>query len=148
MSTLRDELVEIIENLSNNGMINSRIITDDGIVIVSNTTKNQDAGEHNKDIGGISASMMSMAEKGLEILKENVILEQIKVDVGVDDNIENDFTIIIERICSNLLLQVLFAKRINIGEIHYKINKAISTIKKIVNDKNIKELFRSISSIT
>ena len=87
---------------------------------------------------------MSMAEKGLEILNENVMLEQIKIDVGIDENIEHDFTIIIERICANLLLQVLFEKRINIGEIHYKINMTISNIKKIINDINIKELFIDI----
>ena len=86
MSSLRDELVEIIDNLSTKGIINSRIITEDGIVIASNSTKNQLAGDINKKIGAISASMMSMAEKGLEILKENVILEHIKIDVGIDEH--------------------------------------------------------------
>ena len=144
MSVLRKNLEEIIDNLSNTGIINSRIVTEDGIVVVSSTTKNQINDENNKDIGAISASIMSMAEKGLEILNENVMLEQIKIDVGIDENIEHDFTIIIERICENLLLQVLFEKRINIGEIHYKINMTISNIKKIINDINIKELFIDI----
>lgn len=145
MSTLRNKLVEIIDNLSNTGIINSRIVTEDGIIVALSNTKNQIGTENNKDIGAISASIMSMAEKGLEILNENVMLEQIKIDVGVDENIEHDFTIIIERICANLLLQVLFEKRINIGEIHYKINKTISSIKNLVNDKNIKELFIGIA---
>ena len=144
MSVLRNKLEEIIDNLSNTGIINSRIVTEDGIVVVSSTTKNQINDENNKDIGAISASIMSMAEKGLEILNENVMLEQIKIDVGIDENIEHDFTIIIERICANLLLQVLFEKRMNIGEIHYKINMTISNIKKIINDINIKELFIDI----
>ena len=146
MSSLRDELEEIMENLSATGIINSRIITEDGIVIASNKTKNLAGKENDKDISAISASMMSMAEKGLEILNENVILEQIKIDVGIDDNIENDFMIIIERICSNLLLQVLFPKRINIGEIHYKINKSIGLIKKIINDDaKIKKIINEVS---
>ena len=145
MSTIRDKLVEIIDNLSNTGIINSRIITEDGIVVVSNNSQNLINNENNKDIGAISASIMSMAEKGLEILNENVMLEQIKIDVGVDENIEHDFTIIIERICANLLLQVLFPKRINIGIVHYETNKAISMIKKIINDINIDELFIGIA---
>ena len=145
MSTIRDKLVEIIDNLSNTGIINSRIITEDGIVVVSNNSQNLINNENNKDIGAISASIMSMAEKGLEILNENVMLEQIKIDVGVDENIEHDFTIIIERICANLLLQVLFPKRINIGIVHYETNKSISMIKKIINDININELFVGIA---
>jgi len=144
MSILRDKIVEILDNLSNTGIINSRIVTEDGIVLASSNTKTQINGENSKDVGAISASIMSMAEKGLEILNKNVILEQIKIDVGIDENIEHDFTIIIERICANLLLQVLFEKRINIGEIHYKINMTISNIKKIINDINIQELFIDI----
>ena len=144
MSTLRDELIEILDNLTNTGIFNSRIVTEDGIVVASSNTKNQINDENSMDIGAISASIMSMAEKGLEILNENVMLEQIKIDVGIDENIEHDYTIIIERICANLLLQVLFEKRINIGEIHYKINMTIINIKKIINDINIKELFIDI----
>ena len=144
MSTSREKMVEILDNLSNTGIINSRIVTEDGIVVASSNTKSQMNDENSKDVGAISASIMSMAEKGLEILNENVMLEQIKIDVGIDENIEHDFTIIIERICANLLLQVLFEKRINIGEIHYKINMTISNIKKIINDINIKELFIDI----
>jgi predicted regulator of Ras-like GTPase activity (Roadblock/LC7/MglB family) len=144
MSTLRDKLVEILHNLSNSGIINSRVVTEDGFVVASSNIKNQINDENSNDIGAISASIMSMAEKSLEILNENVMLEQIKIDVGIDENIEHDFTIIIERICANLLLQVLFEKRINIGEIHYKINMTISNIKKIINDINLKELFIDI----
>ena len=144
MSRLRHKLVEVLDNLSNTGIINSRIVTEDGIVIASSNTKSQINDENSKDVGAISASIMSMAEKGLEILNENVMLEQIKIDMGTDENIEHDFTIIIERICANLLLQVLFEKRINIGEIHYKINMTISNIKKIINDINIQELFIDI----
>ena len=144
MSPLRDKLVEIIDNLSNTGIINSSIVTEDGIVVASSNTNNQFNDENSKEIGAISASIMSMAEKGLEILNENVILEQIKIDVGIDENIEHNFTIIIERICANLLLQILFEKRLNIGEIHYKINMTINNIKKMINDINIKELFIDI----
>ena len=144
MSRLRHKLVEVLDNLSNTGIINSRIVTEDGIVIASSNTKSQINDENSKDVGAISASIMSMAEKGLEILNENVMLEQIKIDMGTDENIEHDFTIIIERICANLLLQVLFEKRINIGEIHYKINMTVSDIKKIINDINIQELFIDI----
>jgi len=148
MSLLRDNLVEIIDNLSNTGIINSSLITEDGIVVASNNTFNQESKDLNKNIGAISASIISIAEKGLEILSESVLLEQIKIDVGIDENIEHDFTILIERVCSNLLLQILFPKRLNIGVIHYETKKSISLIKKIINDKNIKELFTNIDNLS
>ena len=139
MSTIRDKLVEIIDNLSNTGIINSRIITEDGIVIISTNSENQVKIENNNINEAVSASIMSIAEKGLEILNENLILEQIKIDIGIDDNIENDFTIIIDRICLNLLLLVLAPKRINIGIIHYETNKSISKIKKIISDNSLED---------
>jgi len=139
MSIVRDKLAEIIDNLSNTGIINSKIITEDGIVIISTDSENQVKNENNNINEAVSASIMSIAEKGLEILNENLILEQIKIDVGIDDNIENDFMIIIDRICLNLLLLVLAPKRINIGIIHYETNKSISKIKKIISDNSLED---------
>ena len=144
MSTLKENLIEILNSLANKGITNSRILTEDGIIIASNDTGNQINNDNSKDMGAISASIMSIAEKGVEILNKNVILEQIKIDVGIDENIEKDYTIIIERISQNLLLQVLFPKRINIGIVHFETNKAINDIKKITNDKKINELLLGI----
>ncbi len=138
MFTAKDKIVEIFECLSNKGIMNSRLITEDGLVIISNNSESQGSNV-NMENGAIVASIISIAEKGLEILNENVILEQVKIDIGIDDNIENDFIIIIERICLNLLLQVIFPKRINIGIIHYETNKAISKIKSIVSENALED---------
>ena len=148
MSEIRDNLLQILDDLIvNTGVSSSSLITEDGLVLAINTEQNEQDEEVNTNFAAISASILSMAERGIEIINENKMLEQIKIDAGFKQNLEEDFTIMISRISTNILLQVIFARTVNVGLIHFEINKSITEIRNLVQTKNIDELFDNIGSL-
>ncbi|MFX0008415.1 MAG: roadblock/LC7 domain-containing protein [Candidatus Hermodarchaeota archaeon] len=149
MSVIRENLVNILDTLIINTRItNSSLITEDGLVIASNSEQNKQDEEKSINFAALSASILSMAERGIEIINSNKILEQIKIDAGLNERLEADFTILITRIFSNILIQVIFPKEINIGLVHFEINKTIKKIKTIIQDENAREmLFSSLGSL-
>jgi len=104
--------------------------------------------EINYNFAAISASILSMAERGIEIINTNKILEQIKIDAGLNQNLDADFTILITRIYSNVLLLIIFPKRINTGLIHFETNKIIKQIQKIIKNDTSRSLFTNLGSLT
>ncbi|MFW9865571.1 MAG: roadblock/LC7 domain-containing protein, partial [Candidatus Thorarchaeota archaeon] len=126
MSEIKDKLVTLLDEFIVSTHVSySSLITEDGLVIVSKSDENHQNEEINTNFAAITASILSMADRGIEIINNNKILEQITIDAGADHNLENDFTILITRIFSNVLLQIIFPKRINIGLIHFETNKII-----------------------
>ena len=149
MSEIKDNLVKILDEIvTNTGINSSNLITEDGLVIASNSDQNEIDEEVNMNFAAISASILSMAERGIEIINTNKILEQIKIDAGLDQNFDPDFSILISRVISNVLLQLIFPKRINIGLIHFEINKTIKEIKDLIQNDTSRELFTSLGSLT
>jgi predicted regulator of Ras-like GTPase activity (Roadblock/LC7/MglB family) len=149
MSEIKDILVKILDEIvTNTGISSSNLITEDGLVIASNSSQNEVDEEVNMNFAAISASILSMAERGIEIINTNKMLEQIKIDAGLDQNFDPDFTILISRVISNVLLQIIFPKRINMGLIHFEINKTIKEIKNIVQKDMSRDLFTSLGSLT
>lgn len=149
MSEVKDKMVKILDEIvTNTGINSSNLITEDGLVIASNSNQNEIDEEVNMNFAAISASILSMAERGIEIINTNKILEQIKIDAGLDQNFDPDFTILISRVISNVLLQIIFPKRINMGLIHFEINKTIKEIKNIIQKDTSRELFTSLGSLT
>ena len=143
------KLVSCLDNIIvNTGITNSSLITEDGLVIASNSEQNETDEEINTNFAAISASILSMAERGIEIINTNKILEQIKIDAGLDENLEADFTIFISRVYSNVLLLLIFPKRINIGLIHFETNKIIEEIRNIIKGDTNRDLFTSLGSLT
>jgi len=143
------KLVSCLDNIIvNTGITNSSLITEDGLVIASNSEQNELDEEINTNFAAISASILSMAERGIEIINTNKILEQIKIDAGLDENLDADFTIFISRVYSNVLLLLIFPKRINIGLIHFETNKIIKEIRNIIKDDTNRDLFTSLGSLT
>jgi len=148
MSEIKAELVKLLDDLiTDTGITNSSLITEDGLVIATNSQKNFEDGEINTNFAAISASILSMAERGIEIINVNKILEQIKIDAGLDHNLDADFTILITRVISNVLLQVIFPKRINIGLIHFETNRFIKAMKEIIQQDTSRDLFSMIGSL-
>ncbi|MFW9825160.1 MAG: roadblock/LC7 domain-containing protein [Candidatus Thorarchaeota archaeon] len=149
MSEIKDKLILLLEEFILNTKVSySSLITEDGLVIVSKNHQNYQDEDVSSNFAAISASILSMAERGIEIINYNKILEQITIDAGADHNIEKDFTILITRIFSNVLLQIIFPKRINIGLIHFETNKIIKKIKGVIETDVSRELFSSIGSLT
>ncbi|MEJ2277291.1 MAG: hypothetical protein P8Y70_06010 [Candidatus Lokiarchaeota archaeon] len=129
-------------------MKSGSLITEDGIVIANNTNQDIQDEELNSSFAAISASILSMAERGIEIINNSKILEQIKIDAGSSENPESNFSIWITRIYSNVLLQIIFPKRIKIGLIHFEITKFIKDTGKIIQNSFSRDFFSSIGSLT
>lgn len=152
MSEIKDILVKLLDEIITNAGINSSsLITEDGLIIATNSEQD-DQDDQDEDItsnfAAISASILSMAERGIEIINANKILEQIQIDAGLDGNLEADFTILITRVFSNVLLQLIFPKRINIGLIHFETSKIIKQIKEVIQKDISRDLFTSLGSLT
>ncbi|MFX1359800.1 MAG: roadblock/LC7 domain-containing protein, partial [Promethearchaeota archaeon] len=142
MSEIKDKLVILLDEfVINTNVSNSSLITEDGLVIISNSNQKDQDEEISSNFAAISASILSMAERGIEIINNNKILEQITIDAGLDQNFEKDFTILITRVISNVLLLIIFPKTINIGLIHFETNKIIKNIKNVIQEDVSRELF-------
>ncbi len=134
--------------IKDTGIKSSSLITEDGIVIATNSEQNDDDEEITTNFAAISASILSMAERGIEIINENKILEQIKIDTGINDDVEGDFSILISRVVSNVLLQVIYPQKINIGLVQFESNNVIRDIKEIIEKDTNRDLFKSLGSLT
>ncbi|MHA1283302.1 MAG: roadblock/LC7 domain-containing protein [Promethearchaeota archaeon] len=148
MTEIYNNLVNILDDLIiNTGAKNALLITEDGIVIAGNSQQNDNNHEVNYNFAAISASILSMAERGIEIINSNKILEQIKIDAGMDENLDQDFSILITRVISNILIQLIFPKTINIGLIQFEVNNTIKKIKDIIKKDTSRALFTNIGSL-
>ena len=149
MSEITDNLIGLLDDfVMSTGVNSSSLITEDGLVIAVNSEQDEMEEEINYNFAAISASILSMAERGIEIINTNKILEQIKIDAGLNQNLDADFTILITRIYSNVLLQIIFPKRINTGLIHFETNKIIKQIKEIIQKDTSRSLFTNLGSLT
>ncbi len=80
---LRDNLIQLLDDLViNTGVNSANLITEDGLVIAINSEQDDQDEELNSSFAAISASILSIAERGIEIINANKILEQIKIDAG------------------------------------------------------------------
>ena len=149
MSEITDNLIGLLDDfITSTGVNSSSLITEDGLVIAVNSDQDEQEEEINYNFAAISASILSMAERGIEIINTDKNLEQIKIDAGLDQNLEADFTILITRIYSNVLLQIIFPKKINTGLIHFETNKIIKQIKEIIQKDTSRTLFTDLGSLT
>ncbi len=149
MSEITDNLIGLLDDfITSTGVNSSSLITEDGLVIAVNSDQDEKEEEMNYNFAAISASILSMAERGIEIINTDKNLEQIKIDAGLDQNLDADFTILITRIYSNVLLQIIFPKKINTGLIHFETNKIIKQIKEIIQKDTSRSLFTDLGSLT
>jgi len=88
-----------------------------------------------------------MAERGIEIINKNKKLEQIKLKTTKVDGSQQDITILIIRVISNVLLHIIFSMRINIGLIQFEVNNTIKRIKKIFENDEARTIFAEIGSL-
>ncbi len=148
MSELKNNLIQLLDDLIvNTDVSSSCLITEDGLVIASNSQQNEEQREVRTNFAAISASILSMADRGIEIVNANQMLDQIKIDASLDKNLDEDFTILISRAFSNILLQVIFPKRINIGLIQFETSRVIKEINKQIKQHNSEELFDELGSL-
>ncbi len=148
MSDIRESLVQLLDTLKKDlRIVRASLITEDGLIIVNNSENDEDD-EITQNFAAISASILSMAERGIEIINVNKILEQIKIDAGFNENSDADFTIMISRVYSNVLLLIIFPKTTNMGLIQYETSKIIKKIRNLVKKDTSKAFFSDLGSLT
>ncbi|MFX1444001.1 MAG: roadblock/LC7 domain-containing protein [Promethearchaeota archaeon] len=149
MLEIKDKLVKLLDNFNMNTKIScSTLITEDGLIIASNSEHNYQDEEEHTNFAALSASMLSMAERGIEIINANKNLQQIKIDASNSGSSDSNFSILITRVIANILIQMIFPKEINIGLIDFEISKLTNEVRKIVQQNSFKEeLFTNIGSL-
>ena len=145
---IREILIKALEDLIvNTGAISSCLITEDGLVLAEFSNNSKEENENEAGFAAITASILSMADRGIEIINKNKKLEQIKLKTTKNDGSQQDITILITRVISNVLLQIIFSMRINIGLIQFEVNNTIKRIKKIFENDKARMIFTEIGSL-
>ncbi|MHA1372354.1 MAG: roadblock/LC7 domain-containing protein [Promethearchaeota archaeon] len=109
---------------SNTNITNALLITEDGLLIAADEDSDNLDFEYKDNfikIGAISAGIISMSERVLEIITEKK-LGQILLNSG-DNNKADGITMILTLLYENIILLVLFPSKINIGLVLYEIER-------------------------
>ncbi|MHA1748795.1 MAG: roadblock/LC7 domain-containing protein [Promethearchaeota archaeon] len=116
-------LQKYLNNLkSNTGISSATLITEDGLLIASDEASDTlERMSHLAEIGAISAGIISMAERAIELITDKN-LDQITLKGGKDGD-NSSVTIILTSIYENIILLVMFQSTLNIGLILYEIER-------------------------
>ena len=126
--TLQEYLNELKVN---SGISSATLITEDGLMIASDEASDTlDRMTHLAEIGAISAGIISMSERAIELITDKN-LDQITLKGGKDGD-ETSVTIILSSIYENIILLVLFPSGLNLGLILYEIEEISKKIKKFM----------------
>lgn len=146
---LKKSLVNILDNLVERTEINATsLISDDGLVIANNSHQDAQEKQISTSFAGLSASILSMAERGIEIINADITLGQIEIDTGTGSETTEPIRIILRRVFPNVLLLIMAPKSVSRGLIHYETRETIKDVKTVVKEGGSKELFESIGSLT
>lgn len=126
------EYLDILK--SNSGISNATLITEDGLLIACDKDSNTlERMAHLGTIGAISAGILALAERAIELITDNK-LDQIVLKGGKDDDISS-FTIILTSVYENIILLVLFPSILNMGLILFEIQEVTKKIIQLMNEK-------------
>ncbi|MHA1382066.1 MAG: roadblock/LC7 domain-containing protein [Candidatus Helarchaeota archaeon] len=129
---------------SNTGISSATLITEDGLLIASDEASDTlERMAHLAEIGAISAGIISMSERAIELITDKN-LDQITLKGGKDDE-DASVTIILTSIYENIILLVLFPSNLNIGLILYEIEQIKKEIEDFMNDNSDEIILNSES---
>ncbi|MFX0019541.1 MAG: roadblock/LC7 domain-containing protein [Promethearchaeota archaeon] len=124
----------------------SFLFTEDGFIIAVDQGNFNEDDDYFQSIGAICAGVISLAENGLDIIKNRNFVKQIKIQAGnqLDDN---GFMIILESINNEIMISVIFPIYLNLAIILFELNQTIiklsnyfSTLEKSKNIENKSKL--------
>jgi len=126
-------LQEILNGLkSNTGISSATLITEDGLLIASDEASSTlERMTHLAEIGAISAGILSMAERAIDLITDKN-LDQITLKGGKDDD-DSSVTIVLSSIYQNIILLVMFPSKLNMGLVFYEIENVKSKIEEFMN---------------
>ena len=126
-------LQEMLNTLkANTGISSATLITEDGLLIASDEASNTlERMAHLAEIGAISAGIISMAERAIELITDKN-LDQITLKGGNDDD-DSSVTIVLSSIYQNIILLVMFPSKLNIGLVFFEIENIKKKIEEFMN---------------
>ncbi len=139
--SLQDYLNKLKEN---SGITSATLITEDGLLIAADKASDTlEYTAHLSAIGAISAGLISMAERAIELISDKK-LDQIMLKGGKDED-ENSIILILTAIYENIILVVLLPSKLNVGLVFFEINNIIGEI--IQYMKSNKEITLNVESM-
>ncbi|MEJ2277440.1 MAG: hypothetical protein P8Y70_06785 [Candidatus Lokiarchaeota archaeon] len=106
----------------------SNLFTDDGFIISTDYSHELGKEDFHQSIGAIFATIMAMAENGVELFKEGCKIKSISIQAG--DQLDNEgFTIILDSITEDINLSIVFITFLNLGLILFELNQTIHKLK-------------------
>lgn len=117
------KIKEILKKLrEHTGIINSLVFTQEGFIIAIDMANFNEDGDYFQSIAAICAGVISLAENGLNIIRNKNRLKQIKIQAGnqIDDT---GFMIILQSITNEVLFSVIFPIYLNLGVVLFELNQ-------------------------
>lgn len=147
MVNLREkEIINILKELrERTNILCSTVFTEDGFIVAVEQAKIDDDDDYHQSIGAICASIVSLAENGVEIFQSDKEIRQISIQAG--DQLDNEgFVIVLESITDNTKLSVIFPTFLNLGVILFEIKQTIQKLYKYFSRLGQNENLEGIST--
>jgi len=147
MVNLREkEIIKILKELrERTNILCSTVFTEDGFIVAVEQAQIDEDDDYHQSIGAICASIVSLAENGIELFQPDKEIRQISIQAG--DQLDNEgFTIVLESITDDTKLSVVFPTFLNLGVILFEIKQTIQKLYKYFSRLGQNENLEGISS--
>ncbi|MFW9972519.1 MAG: roadblock/LC7 domain-containing protein [Candidatus Odinarchaeota archaeon] len=141
-------IIDILKKLrERTGITTSFLFTDDGFLIAIDQANFSEDEDYFQSISAICAGIISLAENSLDIIKDNNLLKQIKIQAG--NQLDNSgFMIILQSITKDVLIAVIFPIYLNLGLIFFELNQTINKLEQyfstLTKTKNLIKVTNSV----
>ena len=149
MVNLREkEICEILKQFrERTSILCSTIFTEDGFIVAVEQTQIDEDDDYHQSIGAICASIVSLAENGIELFQSDKGIRQISIQAG--DQLDNEgFIIVLESISDDTKLSVIFPTFLNLGVVLFEIKQIARKLSKYFSSLGQNEDLEGISSLT
>ena len=148
MVNLREkEIIRIIKEFrERTSILCSIVFTEDGFIVAVEQAQIDEDDDYHQSIGAICASIVSLAENGIELFQSGKEIKQISIQAG--DQLDNEgFIIVLESITDDTKLLVVFPTFLNLGVILFEIKQTVQKLSKYISRFGQNEDLESISSL-
>jgi len=148
MVNLREkEIIKIIKEFrERTSILCSIVFTEDGFIIAVEQAQIDEDDDYHQSIGAICASIVSLAENGIELFQSGKEIRQISIQAG--DQLDNEgFIIVLESITDDTKLSVIFPTFLNLGVILFEIKQTVQKLSKYISRFGQNEDLEGISSL-
>ncbi len=129
-SSREDEIRKILKEFRERTNIScSNVFTEDGFLIAVEQAPSDMGEDGHQAIGALCATIDSLAQNGVEILKGTGKINQFTIQAG-DQLDEDGFLIILDHVSKDIILSIIFPSFLNLGVILFELNQTVHKLKK------------------